>query len=76
VKVTSANAGLVSAALYTSGSLIAAATFAAAAGLAGEDAVAVLGGAFWVFILSMIILMSTVTPWLTGRRIAEDHSNH
>jgi hypothetical protein len=53
--------------MYTSGSLLAAAAFAAGATAAGEDTVAILGGAFWVFVLSMIILMSTVTPVLTER---------
>jgi hypothetical protein len=61
------NIGLVSAVIYTSVSLIAAAAFAFAATLRGYGAVERLGGAFWVFLLSMIILMPVVIPFVKSR---------
>jgi len=55
----------VSAAIYTSISLLAAATFLGTTTATGDYPwVARLGGAGWVFLLSMIILMPTVTPWV------------
>ena len=48
--------------------LIGAGSFLAATSLSGDyDWVARLGGAGWVFLLSVIILMPTVTPWLKRR---------
>ena len=62
------NAGVISAAIYTGVSLAAALTFLAVTLLTGDYTwVARLGGAAWVFLLSMIILMPTVTPWVRGR---------
>ena len=62
------NAGVISAAIYTGVSLAAALTFLAVTLATGDYTwVARLGGAAWVFLLSMIILMPTVTPWLRGR---------
>jgi len=59
--------GLISAMIYTAVSLLAAGTFFAIT-LAGDYGwVARLGGAGWVFLLSMIILMPTVTPWVKKR---------
>ena len=61
-------AGRLSAVVYTSLSLLAAATFLAVTILTGSYTwVARGGGAAWVFLLSMIILMPTLTPWLRRR---------
>ena len=60
--------GLVGAIICTSIAVLGAGTFLAATILSGDyDWVARLGGAGWVFLLSMIILMPTVTPWLKRR---------
>jgi len=60
--------GKISAVLYTPIALTAAGLFLAATTLRGDyDWVARLGGAGWVFMLSMIILMPTVTPWIKKR---------
>jgi hypothetical protein len=54
--------------IYTAVSLLGAVAFLAATTLRGDyDWVARLGGAGWVFLLLMIILMPTVTPWLKKR---------
>jgi hypothetical protein len=59
---------LVSAFMYTGASLLAGAAFLAITLLTGDYGwVTRLGGATWVFLLSMIILMPTVTPWLKRR---------
>jgi hypothetical protein len=61
-------ASYISAIIYTSIALLGAGAFLAATTLGGDyDWVARLGGAGWVFLLSMIILMPTVTPWLKRR---------
>lgn len=61
--------GFISAAIYTGISLIAAGIFLGAT-LAGEYTwVARIGGAIWVFLLSMIILMPIVTP-LVKRKLS------
>jgi len=55
--------GLVSAAIYTSLAVAAAGLFLLAAWTTDEyGLVARVGGAGWVFLLSLIILMPTVTP--------------
>jgi hypothetical protein len=60
--------GLISAMLYTGVSLIAGGAFLLVTAFTGDYTwVARLGGAFWVFLLSMIILMPTVTPWIKRR---------
>jgi hypothetical protein len=57
-----------SALVCTAVSLLGAAVFLAATTLRGDyDWVARLGGAGWVFLLSMIILIPTVTPWVRKR---------
>lgn len=62
------DAGLVSVAIYTAASLLAAATFFAVTVLTGDYSwVARVGGSAWVFLLSMIILMPTVTPLVRKR---------
>jgi cytochrome c biogenesis protein CcdA len=59
----------VSALIYTAVALLGAVAFFAVTTLRGDyDWVARLGGAGWVFLLSMIILMPTVTP-LVKRRL-------
>ena len=54
--------------------------FLAATVLSGDyDWVARLGGAGWVFLLSMIILMPTITPWVKrrmGRAEAREQDTH
>ena len=68
MRLTSPSAGLLSAAIYTAVSLTAALTFFLVTLLTGDYTwVARLGGAAWIFLLSMIILMPTVTPWLRKR---------
>ena len=63
-----ARATFLSALVYTPVSLIAGTAFFAAAILTGQDSwVARLGGAGWVFFLSMIILMPVVIPWMKRR---------
>ena len=61
-------AAYLSAGVYTTVALLAAGTFLALTVFTGDYTwVARLGGAAWVFLLSMIILMPTVTPWLKKR---------
>ena len=56
---------LISAAIYSSLSLFGAIAFLAITILTGDYSwVARVGGAGWVFLLSMIILMPTVTTWV------------
>jgi len=58
----------ISALIYTGIALLAAGTFLAVTVLTGDYTwVARLGGMGWVFLLSMIILMPTVTPWVKGK---------
>ncbi len=55
----------ISALVYTLISLCAALVFFLAANAQGKySAVAIYGGAGWVFLLSMIVTMPTVTPWV------------
>lgn len=59
---------LFSALIETGLSLLAAGAFLAVTVLTGDYGwVARGGGTTWVFLLSMIILMPTVTPWLKRR---------
>ncbi|MDP2936339.1 MAG: hypothetical protein Q8O86_07610 [Dehalococcoidia bacterium] len=61
------NAGFLSTLIYTSISLLTSGLFLAVT-LAGEYTwVARLGGAGWVFLLSMIVLMPIVTPMMKKR---------
>jgi len=72
--------GIVAAIIYTGIALIGAGTFLTATTLSGDfDWVARLGGAGWVFLLSMIILMPTITPWVKrrlGRAEAPAQTDH
>lgn len=68
MKLTARDAGRLSAAIYTSVSAFAAGVFLAVTVLTGDYSwVARIGGSAWLFLLSMIILMPTVTPWLRKR---------
>ena len=72
--------GIVGAIIYTGMALLGAGSFLAATTLGGDyDWVARLGGAGWVFLLSMIILMPTITPWVKrrlGRADAREQTAH
>ena len=60
--------GRISTLIYTTIALAVAGLFLAATSFRGDYTwVARLGGAGWVFLLSMIVLMPTVTPWLKAR---------
>ena len=62
------DAGRLSVAIYVTVSALAAGIFFAITVLTGDYSwVARVGGSTWVFLLSMIILMPTVTPWLRKR---------
>ncbi len=61
------NPSLVSAMIYTSVSLLAAALFLVATLASAHTLVERLGGTLWVFILSMIISMPLVTPVVKRR---------
>ena len=62
------NVGVISAVVYTTVSALGAGSFFAVTMLTGDYSwVARVGGSAWVFGLSMIILMPTVTPWLRRR---------
>ena len=64
--------GRFSAVVYTTIALTAAGAFLAGTTFTGDYTwVARLGGAGWVFLLSMIILMPTVTPWVKSRMMRE-----
>ena len=62
------DAGRLSAALYTAVSALAAGIFFAVTVLSGDHSwVARVGGSVWLFMLIMIIMMPTVTPWVRKR---------
>ncbi len=62
------HAGRLSAVIYTAVSLMAAGIFFAVTVLTGDYSwVARVGGSGWLFMLSMIILMPSVTPWVCRR---------
>ena len=68
MRVTMVDAGRLSAAIYVTVSALAAGAFFAITVLTGDYSwVARVGGSAWVFLLSMIILMPTVTPWVRRR---------
>jgi len=68
MKFRARDAGRLSAAIYTALSALAAGIFFAVTALTGDYSwVARVGGSVWLFLLSMIILMPTVTPWLRRR---------
>ncbi len=62
------SAGTTSAFVYTALASTAALGFFGLASVTGDHTwVARIGGAGWVFLLSMIILMPTITPWVRQR---------
>ncbi|XUW99678.1 MAG: hypothetical protein TUN42_07240 [Dehalogenimonas sp.] len=61
------NSSTVAAVIYTGLSLLAAGLFLIATVSGDYGAVERIGGAVWVFILSMIILMPLVTGWVKKR---------
>jgi hypothetical protein len=68
MRFTAEDAGRLSAVIYVTVSALAAGAFFAVTVLTGDYSwVARLGGSTWVFLLSMIILMPTVTPWVRKR---------
>ncbi len=71
MRLSAEHAGRLSAAIYTGISLAIAGIFFAVTVLTGDYSwVARVGGSAWVFLLSMIILMPTVTP-LVRRRLEQ-----
>ena len=64
----SGSAGRAGAAIYTGLSLLIAGAFLVLTLLGSYDWVARLGGAGWVFLLSMIVLMPVVIPRMKKRR--------
>ncbi len=68
MKFTAQNAGRLSVAIYTTLSALVAGIFFALTVLTGDYSwVARVGGSGWLFMLSMIILMPSVTPWVRKR---------
>ena len=68
MRFTPEHAGLLSAAIYTAVSLMVTGIFFAVTVLTGDYSwVARVGGSVWLFLLSMIILMPTVTPLVRKR---------
>jgi steroid 5-alpha reductase family enzyme len=68
MRFSAQDAGRLSVAIYMTVSALAAGIFFAITVLTGDYSwVARVGGSAWVFLLSMIILMPTVTPWLRKR---------
>ena len=68
MKFRARDAGRLSAAIYGMLSALVAGIFFAVTVLTGDYSwVARVGGSVWLFLLSMIILMPTVTPWLRKR---------
>ena len=58
----------ISVVIYTTISLAAALSFAIIASALGRyTPAAVYGGAMWVFLLTMIVTMPTITPWMKSR---------
>ncbi|MFZ5641024.1 MAG: hypothetical protein ACOY4Q_10100 [Bacillota bacterium] len=62
--MSESKAAAVSAVLYTGISLALALGFYLITGGGGYDAVTRVGGAVWVFILTMIITMPVIIPWI------------
>ena len=68
MRIRPEDAGRLSVAIYTAMSAMIAGIFFAVTVLTGDYSwVARVGGSVWLFLLSMIILMPTVTPWLRSR---------
>ena len=69
-KMKSSRAGLISAVIYTGLSLVISLVFLAATLRGNYTWVARIGGAAWVFLLFMIVLMPLIIPWVK-RRVGE-----
>ncbi len=68
MRLEARHSGRLAAVVYTMLSLAAALAFFLVTILTGDYSwVARVGGAVWLFLLSMIILMPTVTPWVRKR---------
>ncbi len=67
MRITDDNINTVSAVVYTACAALAAVALFVAATAADYDWVARVGGAGWVFMLMMVILMPTVPALLRGR---------
>ena len=68
MRFSAQDAGRLSVAIYMTVSALATSIFFAITVLTGDYSwVARVGGSAWMFLLSMIILMPTVTPWLRKR---------
>ena len=68
MKFTPEDAGRLSVAIYAMLSVLAAGIFFAVTTLTGDYSwVARVGGSVWLFMLIMIIMMPTVTPWVRKR---------
>ena len=68
MRFTADDAGRLSAMIYMTVSVLVAGSFFAITVLTGDYSwVARVGGSAWVFLLSMIILMPTVSPWMRKR---------
>jgi Cu+-exporting ATPase len=71
MRINASNVNSVSAVVYTAGSLSAALAFFLGATIGDYEWVARLGGAAWVFALSMVILMPTVPGFVRERVTGE-----
>ena len=68
MKKKRSDVGRLSALFYTAiSAVVALAFFLAASGLGGYTQTAIVGGTSWVFLLTMIVTMPTVTPWVKRR---------
>lgn len=80
MKISESNLGRVAMALYTSCSFLAAAIFFAITLTDDFGWVARIGGAAWVFLLAMVILMPTVPAvlrsWVTGEKLQLAEHDH
>lgn len=76
MRVTEDNINAVSAVVYTVGAALAATVFFGVAIVSDYGWVARLGGAGWVFLLSMVILMPTVPSLVRGRSRADGEPTH
>ena len=71
MKVKQRKVTVLSAIVYTAISLaVASAFYVTASALSNYTAVAIYGGTAWIFLLSMIVTMPTVVPWMKKRLVA------
>jgi len=68
MRIEEQNVGRVSVAIYSGLAALGAAAFLLVTVLTGDYSwVSGIGGAIWIFLLSMIILMPTITPMVRSR---------